>query len=934
MNKILNYNNKVTRIHIVALILLFTSILPMQAQVDELINMNLSAGAVNVTVPIYTYKTRNLSLPISLSYTPIYTQSPHPDLPSEGHVYQAGFVGLGWSLKTGGMIRRIANGIPDEIEQGEADEIIGNLYNMDESYNPKTAKATDLKYDIDEDQFVFNFGEYSGMFFFYRGKWIISSDQKIEISYFSWHNKLEGFVMETPDGITYTFGNYGITPSNPKYDTAVELTSSSSSEVETVTAWHLIKIESPEGDQINFSYGYETNESPTNSQTPVQQQITLYTKRQTFDIFTNKWLDDVAPNLYKTIPTDDEVQNGSVYTQTTQVYLQSITSTSNPIVINFHKSPYDEMYYDEYTATRQAYKLDKVSFSKSPDNNNFKEFNLQYTGGTRSGQTGEFLQLSTIQESGRETVSQPLSSLPPYSFTYYSSTDANSPDALEKITSPLGGSAKFEYIGDTEGRRYLAIKKTVKSSDNDDELISEYAYQGFQNSRAAVHQKTDMTKPFVLNGDQMIQFICSRTTKYDCAAPSDIAISTVPANIKTYTSVVETIISHSAPNILNLLGSKEYKFRGFRSEYEPDKLTKFYQITDVGAPLSVRHINADYQLISNQTFEYEDLDAQKSAMLRYYSSFLTFKDGFDTEKSTLAYGVYSTYQSRYVLSKLTEETPSNTRETSFTYHPIIGKVKDVTTTETNYDDKSVLKGIQQAVNPKYRTQTTSYTYSVDFENWWGANEWDLSSCHRQLDLPVEKITKKDGNIVAVELTTYQTIDLTANHKGNSSYLLRPWQSYRLEIPTAIAASDYTPLAADWSTLDSKLKLHSTYTYDTMGDLIQVQSLGQPVQSFVYDANSGLPILKAIGLSHDDLMGYKTSQGLNLDNIEHINKIRKNFPISQVSSYTYHPKFGIQSISTPNGISFSKEYDAFGRTKVLKDNNSNILKAFEYNNNIQ
>lgn len=45
-------------------------------------------------------------------------------------------------------------------------------------------------------------------------------------------------------------------------------------------------------------------------------------------------------------------------------------------------------------------------------------------------------------------------------------------------------------------------------------------------------------------------------------------------------------------------------------------------------------------------------------------------------------------------------------------------------------------------------------------------------------------------------------------------------------------------------------------------------------------------------------------------------------------YSYVP-YGIESISDKNGISTYYEYDDWGRLKVIKDGNTDILKQFNY-----
>lgn len=62
-------------------------------------------GTPNVNIPLYEYKTRNLSVPISLSYSSNGIKVDQMETN----------VGLGWSLNVGGVVTRIIRDQPDEL---------------------------------------------------------------------------------------------------------------------------------------------------------------------------------------------------------------------------------------------------------------------------------------------------------------------------------------------------------------------------------------------------------------------------------------------------------------------------------------------------------------------------------------------------------------------------------------------------------------------------------------------------------------------------------------------------------------------------------------------------------------------------------------------------------------------------------------------------
>ena len=61
-------------------------------------------GLPQISIPLYEFKSGSLTLPITLSYHGGGIK------PSE----RASWVGLGWSLQSGGIITRIMNDLPDE----------------------------------------------------------------------------------------------------------------------------------------------------------------------------------------------------------------------------------------------------------------------------------------------------------------------------------------------------------------------------------------------------------------------------------------------------------------------------------------------------------------------------------------------------------------------------------------------------------------------------------------------------------------------------------------------------------------------------------------------------------------------------------------------------------------------------------------------------
>ncbi len=203
---------------------------PSSAALVNMINENvdLYTGKTSVTIPIYSLKSGSIVVPITLQGT------------ANAHkVNDIGTnVGMGFSLNTGGSITRIMKSLPDEFtgtisptynfpgygylhikNQGV------NLTNFDDN-NPNTADKMEIikrgnwnvtqnqpvsGWDLQPDEFYFNFGTYSGKFLFDQDggiNLIPQANLKITTIFemVNGVNKITGFIALTEDGFKYEFG--------------------------------------------------------------------------------------------------------------------------------------------------------------------------------------------------------------------------------------------------------------------------------------------------------------------------------------------------------------------------------------------------------------------------------------------------------------------------------------------------------------------------------------------------------------------------------------------------------------------------------------------------------------------------------------------------------------------------------------------------------
>ena len=219
------------------------------------IDVGLYTGTANISIPVYTLKTKNLSIPISLNYS------------SSGvKVDQvASWVGMSWNLSVGGVINRTVMDDPDELLRQPlpnfdklTDEVVNYLNNV-----------ADVGIDTQPDVYTYSLPGSSGKFIFSdeRNPVLIPLQA---ISIVETQIDSNKFLITTPDGIKYYFGA-GATEYTKNMSTGAGCTSKTELKAPIETSWYLSKIIHPKGDTISFiyekiGYNYHTGVNQTISE--------------------------------------------------------------------------------------------------------------------------------------------------------------------------------------------------------------------------------------------------------------------------------------------------------------------------------------------------------------------------------------------------------------------------------------------------------------------------------------------------------------------------------------------------------------------------------------------------------------------------------------------------------------------------------------------
>ena len=213
------------------------------------VTVDYSTGIFHYQMPLYTLKSGDYELPISLRYTGKGVKV--SDKP--------GLVGYNWTLDTGGIVTRtVRGGIPDEKP------LYGYLHFENDSI-PLSEDATRVnrhKRDGECDIFTAVFGGKSVNFIIRKdgngdlyAEPLERTDVKIECE--GSRSFISGWTVTDNDGTRYNYMRTEWTCNLNKQD---EISFNGLSNLEYVSSWHLTSIEPVNSEAITFNYlGVETN---------------------------------------------------------------------------------------------------------------------------------------------------------------------------------------------------------------------------------------------------------------------------------------------------------------------------------------------------------------------------------------------------------------------------------------------------------------------------------------------------------------------------------------------------------------------------------------------------------------------------------------------------------------------------------------------------
>jgi len=332
-------------------------------------NMDLSNGQPDIAITLYEVKSGDLTVPIVLRY-----QSGGIKVKQD-----ATWVGLGWDLFYGGQVTRTVYGLPDEMEQpiGErptAAEIYGLLPIYDATINDPCAFENryffDMAFDIYKstmpDEYYYTIGMESGKF--------IGKDVEALIPY-------KPFQIFGPEGIINAKGEI--------FTFTAKETTTTIHAFSYTSAWNLIKIQSPNNNEITYTYQYDGKYYPISYRDGVYEE------------YTEEWCDNGDNYCIKFTKTG--LKNASVRPNITSYKPEYITFNGGRL--KFELSPREDI---KNTAGHTPIKkLESILVQRLKSNNTYetvKEIKFEYF--YQNSSDKERLMLSRVYEKTPDNQTQ------------------------------------------------------------------------------------------------------------------------------------------------------------------------------------------------------------------------------------------------------------------------------------------------------------------------------------------------------------------------------------------------------------------------------------------------------------------------------------------------------------------------------------------------
>ena len=153
----------------------------------------------------------------------------------------------------------------------------------------------------------------------------------------------------------------------------------------------------------------------------------------------------------------------------------------------------------------------------------------------------------------------------------------------------------------------------------------------------------------------------------------------------------------------------------------------------------------------------------------------------------------------------------------------------------------------------------------------------------------------------------------------------------------VGNNNFVPVSIEKGVKGNSLEVEGTIDfYDTKGNILQFTNKAGIVSSIIWGYDYRYPVAQIISATYANAIAQLTGSSVTaLQTMDgatlrtEINRIRTNIPTASVTTYTYKPMAGVNSITDPNNKTNTYDYDSFNRLLTIKDQDGNAVKKNEY-----
>lgn len=942
-------------------------------------------GLPNISIPLYTVKTKGFEIPITLSYhaSGIKIQQ----YPS--------WVGAGWALSAGGQISRQLTGIPDELsgtgalagEPKKATDIDLN----DEADRAYLKLLTEGQRDAGADIFSYSFPGSDGKFFFDRD----SGYKIMKLPYSPIKIKNSGSSGQLNFDITDEKGN--------KYEfgkTYTELSLMSGGNSYYPSSYMLEKmIAAKVKDTVRLTYHSQFERSPlerTDNWT-VEDQVNHIAPKSDENYNTLPYPYSASQGTFSSTNFQSETfseniseirfKNGKIIFELDGSARQdfNMSGLTNKAlkrikVINTMASGADtllktiEFYYDYFTTGSNDSKRLRLDSLKVFDNagTEISKYKFDYNTATNLPAPG-VSQLSKDYwgyYNGRSnsclvpqtSVSyQPAAGGSTSTITIGSTNSVGrEPDSvyvqaniLKRIYYPTGGRTEFEY----ESNRYLeggsTMKlagglriKTIKSYDSVTSAPVTRLYK-YGSGESGYGRKNFFDLQNFYYEEQLVENWDRNGYEIESSNPHLID----KKRIRTYfdnptagvesmegASVVYPVVTEYMDDGTGALGKTIYQYR------------------DSTDGISYSDLYSTRPFISTRFFSRGQLQNKKTYKKLNAGGFVPV-----AEESYIYNAPSFPYASRFTglnLKQYIVRTPVDDYNVSFTSNDYYYNNNFVLS-----DDNYPVSSTSIVFNPDDTTKQVQTVSFTSYKNYRHQQPNTITTINSKGDTVVAEIKYPADFIPSNDSLAHQSVLDTMLNWNMQAYAIELWTRkatsnkvlsgglnlYRQEnglivldnqkrLDIASPITDYTTASVSSGTIqsDSRYKTKvSIPLYDATGNVLEMKNENDIKEIYLWGYNGQFPVARVTGTSYATVSSYITQSILDHPASDyalrnHLSSIRTNLSGIPVSTYTYHSSFGITSETDARGRTLYYVYDKVGRLIVIRDHDNNIIKKFCYN----